>query len=96
MYLNVMDAIMKHVQGQYIHHFSHKIQYIIGLVLQRAQSANKIEDQKTLVKMFKTWEVLGLLDQQLLNSIAEQRALRQLVSNLTFKNCHNKVLTVSD
>ena len=33
--------------------------------------------------MFKTWEVLGLLDQNLLNRIAEERALRQLVSQIT-------------
>jgi hypothetical protein len=42
--------------------------------------AQNRDDQKNLVKMFKTWEVLGLLDQRMLNSIAESRNLRQLVS----------------
>lgn len=36
---------------------------------------------KNLVKMFKTWEVLGLLDQNMLNDVAEKRELRQLVSD---------------
>ena len=81
MYLNVMDSIMKHVQGHYLHQFASFIPYVIGLVKQRAEASNNIEDMKNLVKMFKTWEVLGLLDQNMLNDVAEKRELRQLVSD---------------
>lgn len=80
-YLNVMDSIMKNVQGQYIDAFANVIHYLIGVVLQRAKNANNSDEQKKIVKMFKTWEVLGLLDQNLLNTIAENHALRQLVSS---------------
>lgn len=80
-----MDNIMKHVQGQYIREFAPNIPYVIGLVLQRANRAQNRDDQKNLVKMFKTWEVLGLLDQRMLNNIAESRNLRQLVSSVSLR-----------
>jgi hypothetical protein len=53
---------MKNVQGAYIRHFAPNINYVIGLVLQRANRAQNRDDQKNLVKMFKTWEVLGLFN----------------------------------
>jgi len=34
-----MDNIMKNVQGAYIRHFAPNINYVIGLVLQRANRA---------------------------------------------------------
>lgn len=71
-YLYVMDTIIKNVQGAYIQHFSSYINYVIGLVLQRASH----DDQKNLVKIFKTWEVLGLFNQVELNNIAERLNLR--------------------
>ena len=43
-YLNVMDSIMKNVQGAYIRHFAPNINYIIGLVLQRANCAQNRDD----------------------------------------------------
>ena len=78
-----MDNIMKNVQGAYIRHFAPHIRYLIGLVLQRATHAQNRDDQKNLVKIFKTWEVLGLFDHTLLNGIAETLNLRQLVSQQT-------------
>ena len=81
-----MDNILKNVQGAYVRHFAPNINYVIGLVLQRAIRTQNVNDQKNLVKTFKTWEVLGLFDQALLNNIAERRELRQLVS-LETKQC---------
>ena len=57
-------------------HFAPNINYVIGLVLQRAVRTQNRDDRKNLVKTFKTWEVLGLFDQALLNDIAERRELR--------------------
>lgn len=62
-----MDKILKNVQGYYINHFTPHINYIIGLVLQRAKNR---DDQLKLVKMFKTWEVLDLFAPNTLNEIA--------------------------
>ena len=72
-----MDTILKNVQGAYVSHFAAYINYDIGLVLQRATP----DDKKNLVKIFKTWEVLGLFNQAELSSIAERLSLRQLVSS---------------
>jgi len=63
-----MDHIIKHVQGAYIRHFAQQLKYVIGLVMQRA--AHSREDQKKLVKMFKTWEELGFFESFLLNEIS--------------------------
>ncbi len=75
-----MDTILKNVQGKYIECFASQINYVVGVVLQRVNSVKNRDDQKNLVKIFKTWEVLGLFDQHLLNDIAGRSNLRQLVS----------------
>jgi len=46
--------------------------------MQRA--ANSREDQKKLVKMFKTWEELGFFDSHLLNEISTSLNMHSLVS----------------
>jgi len=39
-----MDNIMKHVQGHYLTHFKHSINYIVGLILQRADRNQNRKD----------------------------------------------------
>ena len=67
MYLYVLDTIVKYVQGKYVRFFEQKIKFVIGLVLQQTQRTRNAVDQKKLIKIFRSWEVLGLFDKHLLD-----------------------------
>lgn len=71
---------MKNVQGRYIEYFEQKLKFVIGLVLQKCSSNQ--DDQKRLLKLFKSWEVLGLFQQSILDEIASQHQLRSLIAQL--------------
>lgn len=73
-----MDSVLKHVQGSYIVAFQHNINFIMHLVYQH-NVHNKDYIQK-LVKIFKTWQVLGLFSG--LDEISRSLNFAQLVSSL--------------
>ena len=80
-----MDNIAKQVQGYYLNEFGRNLKYVMHLVKSRQdQSQNhpieKNNRLKDVIKIFKTWEVLGLFDQNMLNDIAANLQLRPLVS----------------
>ena len=93
MYLYVMDSICKNVQGEYLRQFGSNIRFMMHLILQRQQQIGGPPDDRgrklqKLVKIFKTWEVLGLFDQNTLNEIADKLQLRALVSQIQDLNSY--------
>jgi hypothetical protein len=96
-YLYYMDSILKHVQGNYIGAFGTNINYLMHLVFHRASKIPdgpmRTEMLQKLLKIFKTWEVLGLFAPAIMCQIADANQLRQLVSQLlecsTFIRKHN-------
>jgi hypothetical protein len=85
-YLYYMDSILKHVQGNYIGAFGTNINYLMHLVFHRASKIPdgpmRAEMLQKLLKIFKTWEVLGLFAPVVMCQIADANQLRQLVSQL--------------
>lgn len=78
-----MDNIAKQVQGHYLNEFGRNLKYVMHLVKSRqdqSQNHNTSHRLKDVIKIFKTWEVLGLFDQNMLNDIAANLQLRPLVS----------------
>ena len=79
----MIDAILKEVQGNYIKFFEPKVNYILSIVITKVKP--NIDILTVLVKIFKTWEVLELFDQKLINEVAEHTGIRQMVS-VWFRN----------
>jgi hypothetical protein len=51
-----MDSVLKNVQGNYIAAFQQNLNFVMHLVFQNQNSS----DFKQKLKIFKTWQVLGL------------------------------------
>lgn len=83
-YVYYMDSILKHVQGAYIGAFGTNINYLMHLVFHRASKipdpTTRTEQLQKLLKIFKTWEVLGLFPPHIMHQIADANQLRILVS----------------
>ena len=70
-----MDSILKNVQGDYIKHFEAHIAQVFIDTFQRAAT---MEEKKSLIKMFKIWDLFFSLP--VLESISQACSIPEYVS----------------
>lgn len=74
--IDVIDTIIKCVQGDYIKYFQEKMSYLFPLIWQRETST---EERVKLLKIFKIWDMF-FSDKQVLKAIEDKLELAKIVS----------------
>ena len=90
-FVNIMDSILKQVQGQYIQYFGTNINHLLNLIFQKVDcmpdSRDRSKQKKMLIKILKTWQVIGLFDPTTMNILA---------SNFNLKDWEERMFTAEE